>query len=515
MVTEVLSVPVIVGSGVAGLVTALRLPGSVVVTKGAVGDGSTGHAQGGIAAAVGPDDSPAAHASDTLSVGGGLVLDDVAAEVVGAAPRMVEWLQAIGTRFDRSADGRLDLGREAGHNADRILHADGDATGRELIRALRAAVAARPDITVLEQTEVIDLATSAGSVVGVVTRSTDGIDRVLVAPAVVLATGGIGGLFDRTTNPPGVNGGGLAVAARAGALLGDLEFVQFHPTALVVDQDPLPLLTEALRGAGAVLRDADGRRFMTDVHPDAELAPRDIVARAVYAEAARGGAFLDTATIDADPAQRFPTVFALARAAGIDPAEGPLRITPAAHYHMGGIVTDIDGRSSLPGLYACGEVATTGLHGANRLASNSLLEGMVFADRVASAIRRSPGLMQPDEVRVPHAPMPGTADRSAVTRLRDAMWHGVGVVRDGDGLRRASGEIEAVTPSLAATVEGRNLAIVAGLVTHAALDRTESRGSHYRSDHPHRRGLPSSRTRLTAAKGRVVSVGRRGRRHVA
>ncbi|MDX1449543.1 MAG: FAD-dependent oxidoreductase, partial [Acidimicrobiia bacterium] len=251
MVTEVLSVPVIVGSGVAGLVTALRLPGSVVVTKGAVGDGSTGHAQGGIAAAVGPDDSPAAHASDTLSVGGGLVLDDVAAEVVGAAPRMVEWLQAIGTRFDRSADGRLDLGREAGHNADRILHADGDATGRELIRALRAAVAARPDITVLEQTEVIDLATSAGSVVGVVTRSTDGIDRVLVAPAVVLATGGIGGLFDRTTNPPGVNGGGLAVAARAGALLGDLEFVQFHPTALVVDQDPLPLLTEALRGAGA------------------------------------------------------------------------------------------------------------------------------------------------------------------------------------------------------------------------------------------------------------------------
>jgi L-aspartate oxidase len=506
--------PIIVGSGITGLIVALRLTGAVVVTKAEIGAGSSRHAQGGIAAAIGPGDDPAAHAADTIAVGGGLVDAEVASLTTGAAPHMIEWMIANGARFDQSPAGAIDLGREAGHSAGRILHADGDATGGEVIRALIAAVASRPDIDVAEGTEVIDLVRGGNRVAGAVVRSAIGEDRVMLAPAVVLATGGIGGLFAKTTNPSGLIGSGVAAAYRAGARLGDLEFVQFHPTALDVNRDPLPLLTEALRGAGARLIDSDGRRFMPDVHHDAELAPRDIVARAVFRHGNEGGAFLDLSPI-ADVAMRFPTITAAARSAGLEPAVDALPVTPAAHYHMGGIVTDASGRTSLEGLYAAGEVAVTGLHGANRLASNSLLEGMVFADRVAADIRRRRTVRLPEEVEVPDAPRPGPIDLEAADAARTAMWSGVGVVRDADGIRSSLEVVESLAPVLQCSSRGRDMALVASLVGAAALDRRESRGSHYRSDYPQPAShAEHSRIEAPAVAARSVAT-RRRRRYVA
>jgi L-aspartate oxidase len=496
----------IVGSGIAGLTAALELGHCTVVTKTALGEGSSRWAQGGLAAAIGPGDSPAGHAADTRGVSSGLTVDDVVEMVTGDAPGRIRWLEALGAGFDLATDGTLALGREAGHRARRIVHAGGDATGAAVMRALVAAVLARPDIEVLEQHRAIDLIRADGRIVGVTTAGPDGRVRVLTAAAVVLATGGIGRVFARTTNPAEATGDGLAMALRAGARVRDPEFVQFHPTALDSTLDPLPLLTEALRGDGATLVDAAGHRYLTGRHPDAELAPRDVVARANWAAQQLGPIFLDTRLIDGAPGadrgagftERFPTVFAACMAAGIDPRREPVPVTPAQHYHVGGILTDGSGRTDLPGLYACGEAASVGLHGANRLASNSLVEGLVLGGRVAASIAGTPATPRSHRSapEIPIAPPePDTSDdESAIARLRATMWRHGGLVRDADGLTDAIESAATLRPALDASITGRNLAAVADLVLRAALARQESRGGHHRADHPTRLPGPGTHT---------------------
>ncbi|HMB53724.1 MAG TPA: FAD-binding protein, partial [Thermoanaerobaculia bacterium] len=384
----------VIGTGAAGLATALGCSPRAVtlLTKSRFGHGgSTAWAQGGIAAALGDDDAPALHAADTLDVAGGLADRSAVAVLTEEGPRRVEELIALGARFDCTADGELAFGREAAHGRRRILHAGGDATGAELMRALATAVAEAPGVTVEEGCFAVDLAVEVDAqgrtrrVVGALVVDGDGCRVLHLAGAVVLATGGVGQLYRHTTNPVEVTGDGLAMAARAGVTLVDLEMVQFHPTALAADSavedgGPLPLLTEALRGEGAWLVDGDGERFMVDEHPDAELAPRDVVARAIDRRRAAGEpVFLDAreAVGERFP-ERFPTVWEKATAAGFDPRAEPLPVTPAAHYHMGGVKVDGRGRASLDGLWVCGEAASTGVHGANRLASNSLLEALVY-----------------------------------------------------------------------------------------------------------------------------------------
>lgn len=480
---------IVVGSGIAGLTAALQLGNCTVVTKTELGAGSSRWAQGGLAAALGADDAPHLHAADTVAVSGGLGDPDIADLVATDAPSRVRWLAAMGTRFDRDEAGRLALGREAGHRVRRIVHAGGDATGAEIMRALTAAVLARPDIVVADATLAVDLVEGAGRVVGVSTLDADGRPGALLAPAVLLATGGIGRLYGHTTNPAEATGDGLAMAIRVGARIRNPEFVQFHPTALDAESDPLPLLTEALRGEGALLVDAAGHRYMVDEHPDAELAPRDVVARANWRARRSGPTYLDCRPIGPGFAEHFPTVAAYARAAGLDPERDLLPVTPAQHYHMGGVETDAVGHTSIPGLYACGEVASTGLHGANRLASNSLLEGLVFASRAAADIAASQAGAVDAAIRrglsVPDGGVDGFGDDDgAIAVLRATMDDCAGVVRDHDGLRHGQTVLDALHPRLGRSVEGRNLAAVASVVLAAALARRESRGGHHRVDHP-------------------------------
>lgn len=510
---------VVVGSGVAGLTAALGCaPRRVtLLTKGRLGaGGSSPMAQGGVAAAVGEDDSPALHAADTLGAGAGLNVPEVVALLAREGPERIQELLALGARFDRDAAGRLALGREAAHSRRRILHAR-DATGAELVRTLVEAVRRAPEIRVVEEVFAVDLVVEDGAVVGLLAVDAAGRRLLVQASAIVLATGGLGRLYLHTTNPPEATGDGLAMAARAGARLVDLEFVQFHPTALAAGGDPLPLLTEALRGEGAVLLDAGGRRFMTAEHPDAELAPRDVVARAIWSRLAAG----ERVVLDARGAvgkrfpERFPTVFAACRARGLDPCREPMPVVPAAHYHMGGIDVDERGRTSLPGLWACGEVAATGAHGANRLASNSLLEALVFGARVAADVReRRPALRAaaaPPATAGAPAQRDGasawsrSADPGLVAAVRTIMWERVGLVRDERGLAAALAELSALRAAHPdATGEGRNLLDLAGLVTAAALARRESRGGHYRTDHPHPDPSWERRLFLTAGAGAVA-----------
>ncbi len=476
---------VVVGSGVAGLTAALGLGDAVVLTKSALGAGSTGWAQGGIAAAVSAGDRPAAHAADTVRVAGGLAVGDVAELVTAAAPDRIRWLVELGARFDRTRDGSLSLGREAGHSRRRIVHADGDATGAELIRVLRDAVRSRPDIEVIEHALAVDLLRAGARIAGVVTIDADGGRTAWMTGSLVLSTGGIGRLYARTTNPPEVTGDGLAMAIRAGVRVGDLEFVQFHPTALAAMLDPLPLLTEALRGEGAKLVTGRGLRYLKSVHADAELAPRDIVARATWQRLAAGDdVFLDATGIP-DFSSRFPSVHRLATGAGFDPEGAPMPVTPAAHFHMGGITTDARGRSSAPGLWVCGEAASTGLHGANRLASNSLLEGLAFGARIATDIAGT-AMPAPDPRRVT-VPIDGLdagpGDDGIVSAVRGIMWDRVGVERSGKGLGEAVEQLAALGKT-AGTVEARTATTVAAAIASAALARPESRGSHFRTDHP-------------------------------
>jgi L-aspartate oxidase len=478
--------PVVIGSGVAGLTAALGLGSCIIITKTELAEGSSRWAQGGIAAAVGSDDDPSLHAADTVRVSGGLGDPIIAGLVTRSAPERIEWLRGLGADFD-TAHGHLTLGREAGHGRHRIVHANGDATGAELMRTLRGAVVAAPEIDVWEHTFAVDLMQSESRVRGVLVRRDDGTLLAVSSPAVILATGGIGRVYARTTNPVEVTGDGFAMAARAGAALRDPEFMQFHPTALDSPLDPMPLLTEALRGAGARLIDDGGTRFMVDEHPGAELAPRDIVARANWRRRADGHAvLLDATHLGSTFPERFPTVFASAMDAGIDPRREPMPVSPAAHYHMGGVAVDTWGRTSLPGLYAAGETAATGLHGANRLASNSLLEGLVFGARVADDVRRS----QAPAPRVGHLTTPLDAleldaeDHDATNALRRLMWKGAGVVRDAASLSRAAADLADLEPALRRGPVGRNLMAVAAVVIEAALARRESRGGHFRSDFP-------------------------------
>jgi L-aspartate oxidase len=479
---------VVVGSGVAGLSVALGHGDCIVLSKTERGDGSSRWAQGGIATAMGRDDDPDIHATDTLRVSAGLERPDIVSIVTAAGPDRIRWLIELGARFDRDEQGDLALGREAGHSRHRIIHANGDATGAEVMRTLVDALRTRPDIETLDGMLALDLIINAGRVVGVLAADKTGQLVGILAPSVVLATGGLGRLYLHTTNPHEVTADGLAMAARAGAAIRDAEFVQFHPTALDSTVDPRPLLTEALRGEGAHLVDADGRRFMLDVHDDAELAPRDVVARQIWLQRRRGPVYLDARMIGPRFPDRFPTVWQIAARAGLDPRVDLLPVSPAEHFHMGGIATDQLGRTSVPGLYACGEVSSTGLHGANRLASNSLLEGLVFGARVADAVADDSGPIARDDLRVPAGAVNvdfGRLDQpsSDIDDLRTVMWDAVGVVRDETGLRAAKAKFDELRPRLADHPIGRNLVDAALLVTRAALDRTESRGSHARADH--------------------------------
>ncbi len=498
---------VVIGAGVAGLSVALGLAGHRVdlLARGAVGNsGSSPWAQGGIAGAVGAFDSPSLHARDTLAVAGGLGDAAAVTRLTSEGPQRLVELLALGARFDRDATGRLDLAREAAHSRARVLHAR-DATGAEVVRALGEATLGRSGVAIFEGAVALELLMDAGRTTGVLARH-DGALVLHRARAVVLATGGIGHVFARTTNPTEARGDGLALAWRAGARLADLEFVQFHPTALDVGADPMPLLTEALRGAGAILVDEQGRRVMADAGPDAELLPRDVVARALWSVLVAGRrALLDAreAVGESFP-ERFPTVFGACRAHGLDPRREPIPIAPAAHYHMGGVHVDLDGRASLPGLWAAGEVACTGVHGANRLASNSLLEALVFGARVAQAVAAAlPQLHSPGGKLGPWARVPEYAGRSqrqveaatapgaqpaaagADAEIRRLMWERVGLVRHAAGLCEALSRLDALAAATPAEdLETRNLAVVARLIATAALARRESRGAHYRADHP-------------------------------
>ncbi|MFF2729320.1 L-aspartate oxidase [Streptomyces sp. NPDC058008] len=512
---------VVVGSGVAGLTTALRCAAAglatVVVTKARLDDGSTRWAQGGIAAALGEGDTPEQHLDDTLVAGAGLCDETAVRTLVTEGPDAVRRLIDTGAHFDTTDTGAIALTREGGHHRRRIAHAGGDATGAEISRALVGAVRSAA-LRIIENALVLDLLTDAdGRAEGVTLHvmgegQHDGVGAVR-APAVVLATGGMGQVFSATTNPPVSTGDGVALALRAGAEVSDLEFVQFHPTVLFLgagSEGQQPLVSEAVRGEGAHLVDASGTRFMLGQHELAELAPRDIVAKAITRQMHLQGAehmYLDARHFGAAMwEQRFPTILAACRAHGIDPVTEPVPVAPAAHYASGGVRTDLRGRTTVPGLYACGEVACTGVHGANRLASNSLLEGLVFAERIAADIVDGPRTdAAPASRTVPAVPPAG--DRTVPlltaesrTGIQRVMSRGAGVIRSADGLARAADELEALRGAAAAAEEdgpkdavpgveaweATNLLLVAQVLVAAAREREETRGCHWREDRPER-----------------------------
>lgn len=502
---------VIIGGGLAGLFCALKLaPRPVtIVTAAPIGEGaSSAWAQGGIAAAVGQGDTIESHLADTLAAGAGIVDESIARMMVSEASARITDLLSYGVPFDRDLEGKLMLSREAAHSAQRIVRVQGDRAGAAIMAALVAAVRRTESIRVLEGLILDDFLTDGRYLSGIHARSATGGKAVtLPARAVVLASGGAGGLFAVTTNPREAKAQGLAAAARAGAIIADAEFVQFHPTALDVGRDPAPLATEALRGEGATLVNRKGERFMPAIHPSAELAPRDVVARGVFAEIQAGrGAFLDARKIEKF-SERFPTVFAACNAANIEPTKQPIPIAPAAHYHMGGVLTDANGRTSLDGLWAAGEVASTGAHGANRLASNSLLEAVVFGARIAKDIG---GLIPQPQVhgwpksstpKIPEQPESGGDEK----KLRELMSEHVGVIRNGAGLALALAEIAALEArSKSAVVRG--MATSALMIAAAAYARTESRGGHFRSDFPNADPALARRSFFTLHEARAVAA---------
>ena len=503
---------VIVGGGLAGLFCALKLaPRPVTVISAApLGQGaSSAWAQGGIAAAVAEGDSAESHAADTIAVGGGIVDEAVALGLASEAGARIHDLLQYGVPFDRDLEGKLAVGREAAHSARRIVHVQGDRAGHAIIAALIDAVHKTPSIRVIEGYVAEVLLTDGGAVSGLQLRKASdptAAPLIVLSRAVVLATGGIGHLYAVTTNPIEASGLGLAMAARAGAIIADPEFVQFHPTAIMVGRDPAPLATEALRGEGATLINAKGERFMLALNPLAELAPRDIVARGVFAEIAAGrGAFLDaTKALGSKFAEKFPTVYASCMEAGIDPAKQPIPIAPAAHYHMGGIAVDKHGRTSLKGLWAGGEVSSTGAHGANRLASNSLLEAVVYAARIAEDIDGQDfgtQIQQTASSTPRNCAMPPLVE----AKLRAMMSSHVGVIRDADALTEAVKAFAAIEKDTG-NIALRNMATTALLVATSAWSRRESRGAHYRSDYPNEDPAQKHRTMTTLADARKIAA---------
>ena len=499
----------VVGGGLAGLWLALRAAADgpvVLVTKAALGDGSTPWAQGGLAAAVGEGDSAAAHLADTLAAGAGLCVEDAARAICAEAPARVADLVRAGVAFDHDGDGPA-LAREGAHGAARVLHAGGDATGRHLAAALAAAARRHPAIEIAEGERALEVVVRDGAARGLRTRGASGAERVRPARAVALAAGGSGQLYLRTTNPLTATADGPALAARAGAALVDLEMVQFHPTALALGPSPLALVSEAVRGEGALLRDAAGRAFMREVHPGADLGPRDVVARAIAARAAADGAdvTLDLSHLDPERVRaRFPTVAALCRAHGLDLARDPIPVTPAAHYAMGGVLTDLRGRSTVPGLWAVGECASTGAHGANRLASNSLLEAVVFADRAARALGEDPaGRSAPGPARPPWTGARRTAARRG-PRSREPCGTGWASSATPRGWPPRGGRsTRCPTPptprpptcswSRASARAPREL-------------RAESRGAHFRRDHPATDRRPAARIAWAGGEPREIPL---------
>jgi L-aspartate oxidase len=493
----------IIGSGIAGLRAAAELaPGGrvLILTKAEPREGNTGYAQGGIAAAVGPGDSPALHAADTIAAGAGLCDEQAVNVLVEDGPRYVHELIDWGAAFDRDADGNLELALEAAHGARRVLHA-ADATGREISRTLWTRVTGLSSVTAHDHARAVDLIVEDGRCVGARFLQEDSLLASARADVVLLATGGAGQVYSDTTNPLVATGDGVAMAYRAGARVADLEFFQFHPTALDVPGQPRFLLSEALRGEGARLLNSYGEPFMTRYDPAGDLAPRDRVARAIVRESARTGGKVTLSLEHLDPDYvhtRFPRIAAACRLAGLDLARDRIPVGPAAHYMMGGVQTDLEGRTTVPGLFAAGEVACTGVHGANRLASNSLLEGLVFGARagraMASSRRASPstGDAGPTPPKAPASwTLPGAPEIQAL------MWRHVGLFRDREGLQTALADLDPAWQALEASLtDGQaldasqwrtaSLLTTARLITRAALRREESRGGHYRSDFPKR-----------------------------
>lgn len=496
---------IVIGSGIAGLFTALRASkhGKVLVlTKAALEESNTRYAQGGIAAAMSPGDSPRLHYEDTIAAGAGLCNERAVEVLTREAPGRIRDLLALNVPFDRHGN-ELALGLEGAHRARRVLHAGGDATGfhieHSLCRALRDA-----GVEVIERCFVTDIVVDDGRAVGVRALLESGSEppepQTILGHHIVLASGGAGQLFSHTTNPPVATGDGVALAYRAGAELADIEFYQFHPTALSIPGFPSFLISEAVRGEGAYLRNADGKRFMLEVDSRAELAPRDVVAKAISAEMLRSGAqvFLDLSHLPSDTVKsRFPTIDAYCANAGLDMTSELLPVAPAAHYLMGGVQTNLWGETNLPGLYACGEVACTGVHGANRLASNSLLEGLVFGARIVGrttgAKAHESASPDADAFRIIEtrlgSPKPRRVDKPSLPSLQKLMWDKVGLVRDEAGLSAAREELAgwesaSVEPRSHADHELRNMILIGRLMATAALERQESRGSHSRRDFP-------------------------------
>jgi L-aspartate oxidase len=490
----------VVGAGVAGLRAAIDLAaaGSVtVLAKREVSDSNTQWAQGGIAAALSDEDEISLHLQDTLQAGDGLCNPVAAKVLVEDAPDRIEELIQWGTEFDRQGT-KLTFGREGAHSRNRILHAHGDSTGREILRALYAKAQTLKNISVMEFEFSTDLIVEAGRVCGIHLITEKGHQEQMGASAVLLATGGLGQLYRNTTNPGVATGDGVAMAFRAGAEVSDMEFIQFHPTALYLKKAPRFLLSEALRGEGAYLRNLEMDRFMPKYHPMAELAPRDVVARAIVHELDVSRAkdpvvYLDLTHLDPDHVKaRFPRIYATCLQYNIDITTELIPIRPAAHYAMGGIRSDLNGRSTLPGLYVAGEAAATGVHGANRLASNSLLEGLVFGARAGQAMRKELGkhaaTIRPAQPLASNGPIDASIEQ-VMGEIQDLMWRDVGIVRTEATLKRALDQLTEVCarvahPQTRRAFEARNIHLVGTLVARAALAREESRGAHYRLDFP-------------------------------
>ena len=501
----------VIGAGIAGLSAAIRLANAgtvLVVTKEELAESNTAYAQGGIAVAMGGDEDVALHLEDTLAAGDGLVNREAAAVLVEQGPRRVEELLAWGTAFDRYPKGEDGNGgelmrtREGAHSRSRILHANGDATGREIAVSLLRHVREIAAIELMEWTTSVDLIVEDGRVVGASLLDCGGELRVVQARAVLLASGGAGQVYSDTTNPEVATGDGIAMAYRAGAAVSDMEFYQFHPTAFSAPGAPRFLLSEALRGEGAYLVNAKGERFMERYHRLLELAPRDVVARAITREGMDGPVYLDMRHVASsqsagDLQARFPGISRFLAGYGLELGRDLIPVRPAAHYLMGGVKTDVQGRTTLPGLYAAGEAACTGVHGANRLASNSLLEGLVFGALAAETMMEEQGVGSREEgVRIaPAAVVNGVTAEAATERwiaeLREVMWRYAGLLRDAEGLRAAQRALDALAESMPRglyrrAVEAKNLHGVAGLIVAAALGREESRGAHFRNDFPER-----------------------------